>query len=60
MDREHSWPGRWGTETQGTHCREGEAGHNELAGRKDGRDFVPKNRVNVEPVECVRGSIVVC
>ncbi len=23
-------PGRWGTETQGTHCREGEAGHNVL------------------------------
>ena len=22
------WPGRWGTEAQGTHCREGEAGHN--------------------------------
>ena len=22
------WPGRWGTDVQGTHCREGEAGHN--------------------------------
>ena len=22
--------GRWGTEAQGTHCREGEAGHNVL------------------------------
>ncbi len=24
------WPVRWGTEAQGTHCREGEAGHNVL------------------------------
>jgi len=24
--------GRWGTETQGTHCRKGEAGHNVLLG----------------------------
>ena len=23
------WPGRWGTEAQGTHFREGEAGHND-------------------------------
>jgi hypothetical protein len=26
--REHPGLGRWGTEVQGTHCREGEAGHN--------------------------------
>ncbi len=23
-----TWLGRWGTEAQGTHCREGETGHN--------------------------------
>ncbi len=27
-------PGRWGSETQATHCREGEAGHNVLSERK--------------------------
>ncbi len=26
--RKHTEPGRWGTEIQGTHWREGEAGHN--------------------------------
>ena len=25
-----SWPGRWRTEAQGSHCREGEAGHRVL------------------------------
>jgi RNA-directed DNA polymerase len=29
-------PGRWGTEVQGTHCREGEAGHNVLLGGEMG------------------------
>lgn len=29
-------PVRWGTEAQGTHCREGEAGHNVLLERKMG------------------------
>lgn len=29
-----NWPGRWGTETQGTHCREGETGHNVQLDRK--------------------------
>ena len=28
--------GRWGTEAQGTHCREGEAGHNVLVEGKMG------------------------
>jgi hypothetical protein len=29
-------PGTWGTETQGTHGREGKAGHDALLGRKTG------------------------
>lgn len=30
------WPIRWGTKAQGTHCREGEAGHNVFLGGKMG------------------------
>lgn len=34
-------PGRWGTETQGTHSREGEAGHNALLERNTGGTQMP-------------------
>jgi len=54
MRRRRSFSGRWGTEAQGTHCREGEARYNDLAGRKNGRDSEPANRVNVEPAECFK------
>ena len=34
MAEREEQPRRWGTETQGTHWREGEAGHNALPGGK--------------------------
>ncbi|RLD03060.1 MAG: hypothetical protein DRI65_13680 [Chloroflexota bacterium] len=49
--------GRWGTETQGTHFREGEAGHNDLSKGTTGGTPGPQTvslqlrRSVLEPVE---------
>ena len=42
----------WGTGTQGTHGREGEAGHDVSLGGKTGETYELTNRVNETPVDC--------
>jgi hypothetical protein len=47
---------RWGTDSPGTHCREGDAGCSDLLAGTDGRYTEITNHANRKPKECKAGS----